>query len=92
MSIYISLFAIAISVIYATKLQELSEVTTYVQIQSIVNQECTNPGRQVAVATKFFTPDICGTSVWKLLYITLLAPEDLRWVIWLENLYTTALN
>jgi len=51
---YISLFAVAIPVNYTTEFHELFEVTKYVQIQRTVNQECTNPGRQVAMATKFF--------------------------------------
>ena len=83
---YFSLFTVAIPANYTTEFQELFEVTTYVQIQRTVNQVCTNPGRQVAMATKFFTPDICGSSVWNLLNVILLVPDVLRWLIWLENL------
>jgi len=90
-SLYISLFT-AIPVNYTSEFQELFEVTTYVEIQRTVKQECTNPGRQVAMATKFFTPDICGSSVWNLLNVIFLAPEVLRYLICLENLSTTALN
>jgi hypothetical protein len=41
---------------------------------------CTNPGRQVARATKFCTvaPNISGFSVWTFLHITLLAPRIFR--------------
>jgi hypothetical protein len=41
---------------------------------------CTNPGCQVPMSTKFcvVVPNICGSSVWKLLRVTLLAPRILR--------------
>jgi len=44
-------------------------------------QRCTNPGRQVAVETKFCTmaPNIFGSSVWNLFYVTLLEPIILKW-------------
>jgi len=40
-----------------------------------------NAGRQVAVATKFCTvaPNICGSSVYNLLYVAFLTPNILRW-------------
>jgi hypothetical protein len=46
-------------------------------------QGCTNPGCQVAVATKFCTvaPNICGFLVWNLSYVTLQAPRILRWFL-----------
>jgi hypothetical protein len=42
-----------------------------------------NPGCQVAWATKSCTvvPTICGYSVWTFLYLTLLAPGFLKWVL-----------
>jgi hypothetical protein len=46
-------------------------------------QGCTNPGRPVAMATKFFKvmPDICGFSVWALFRVIFLAPRILRWLL-----------
>ena len=46
-------------------------------------QGCTNPGRQFARATKFCTVihNICGSPVWFLLVITLLAFTVLKWLI-----------
>jgi hypothetical protein len=39
-------------------------------------KSCKNPGRQVARATKFCTvaPNVCGSSVWNLPYVTTLVP------------------
>jgi hypothetical protein len=59
-----------------------------------LTQGCTNRGRQVARDTKFCRvwPNICGSSVWNMLHITLLAPIILRWLLdVLENLFTPAL-
>ena len=41
-------------------------------------QGCTNPGHQVARATKFCTvaPNICGSSVWYLLDVTVLMQRN----------------
>jgi hypothetical protein len=52
-----------------------------VESSTSLHQECTNPGWQVTVATKFCTvaPNICGSSVWNLLYVICLAPIILRW-------------
>jgi len=52
---------------------------TFPQIYTIAQgRGCTHPRRQVAVATKLCTvaPNICGSSVWNLLQITLLTPES----------------
>ena len=48
-----------------------------------MDQRLTNPGLQVAGATKFFTvvPNICGSSVWKFLHFALLVPRVLRWFL-----------
>ena len=45
-------------------------------------QRCTNPGRQVAMATEFCTvaSNICVFSVRNLLHVTLLVPIILRWL------------
>jgi hypothetical protein len=47
------------------------------------NKGCTNPGRQVAMATKFWMvrPNICGFSVRNLLHVTLLAPVIFIWLL-----------
>jgi hypothetical protein len=42
-----------------------------------------SPGRQVAMATKFWTvvPNICGSSVQNLFYVAFLTPGILRWLV-----------
>lgn len=44
------------------------------------DQWCTNPRHQLTMATKFFkiAPNICGSSVWNLLCVTILAPKIWR--------------
>jgi hypothetical protein len=44
---------------------------------------CTNPGRQDAIATKYFTvaPNVYGSSVWFLHLVTILAPRNTRRVL-----------
>ena len=44
---------------------------------------CKNPGRQVTRATKLFivAPNVCGSPVCNLLYVTLLAPRILRLIL-----------
>ena len=51
----------------------------YVNIQITVVQECTNPGRQFAVATKLCKVAFinCGSSV---LHVIFSAPRILRWL------------
>jgi len=41
----------------------------------------TSPGHQVACTTQLcmLVPNICGSSVWNLHHVTLLAPLFLRW-------------
>jgi len=53
-----------------------------------VRQGCPNSGLHVAWSTKFCTvvSDICGSSVWNLLHVRLLAPRMLKcflyfWII-----------
>jgi hypothetical protein len=48
-----------------------------------VCQRCTNPGNQIARATTFpsVARNICGSSGWKLLQVTLLGPGILRWLL-----------
>jgi hypothetical protein len=43
----------------------------------VLKEGCTNPGRQVAVATKLrtVTRNVCKSSLWNLLHLTLLAPS-----------------
>jgi hypothetical protein len=50
----------------------------------------TNPGRQVARATTFCTvaPNICGSSVWNLLHVTLQVPRILK-NVWTSGYYTS---
>ena len=50
------------------------------QINLFLIQGCTNPGRQVAVATKFcaVAPNICGSSVWNLLLVISMVHRILR--------------
>lgn len=46
-------------------------------IMFLVMQGYTNPGQQVAMVTTFciVVPHICGSAVWKLLHVMLLAPR-----------------
>jgi hypothetical protein len=48
---------------------------------SCLDQGCTNPGCQVATATKFcmVAPNICGCLVQNLLFVTILAHTVLIW-------------
>ena len=48
----------------------------------VVKEGCTNHGCQVAKATKLYkvANNICGLSVWKVLYVTLLSPRILRYL------------
>jgi len=58
-------------------------------------QEFTNPGRQVAMATKFCTvaPNICQPLEWNLHNVKFLAFRILRWLVDLgENLCTSGLK
>jgi hypothetical protein len=45
-------------------------------------QGCTNAGHQVAVVTKVCTVvrNVCGSSVWNLLHVNVLAPRILKWL------------
>ena len=47
-----------------------------------LDKEYTNPGQWIAQETQFcvVAPNICGSSVWNFLYITLLAPRILMWL------------
>jgi len=49
----------------------------------VLMQGCTSPVHQVAMATRMFAvpPNICGSSAGNLLYVTLLAPRILRWLL-----------
>lgn len=49
----------------------------------LLHQACTNPGRQIAWATKYCTvaPNIFGSSVWNSCHVTIPAPRILRWVL-----------
>jgi len=44
---------------------------------------CTHPTSQIAQVTKFcmVAHNICGTSVWNLFHVTLLAPRILKWIL-----------
>jgi hypothetical protein len=50
---------------------------------------CTYPRPQFARGTNFYAvaSNICGSAVWKLLYITLLAPRFLRWLLDFWKIY-----
>jgi hypothetical protein len=49
----------------------------------MLNQGCTSSGSQVAVTTSFCTvaPNICGSSVWNLLHVTLQGFRNLKWLL-----------
>ena len=50
---------------------------------SSIDQECRNPWRQVAWATEFcaMTLNVCGSSVWNMVHVTLLGCRILRWIL-----------
>ena len=50
---------------------------------TVLHARCTNAGCQVIWATEFWMliPNICGSSVWNLLHITLLVPRILSWLL-----------
>ena len=50
------------------------------QGNDILDQGCTNFGRQVATEFCTLAPNICGSSVWYLLHVRLLATGILRWL------------
>ena len=56
----------------------------------ILQQGCRDPGRQKFVSWILICLMlICGSSVWNLHYVTVLAPRILRWLLdFLENFYT----
>jgi hypothetical protein len=58
-------------------------VMTLCRVINCVMQGCTNPERQVAVATAFCTaePNICGSSVGNFFHVTFLASRILRWLL-----------
>jgi hypothetical protein len=53
---------------------------SFIDAVGSLDQGCTNPGHQVAVATNFLTlvPDIFGSSIKNLLHVTFVAPIILR--------------
>jgi hypothetical protein len=53
-----------------------------------VQQGCMNPGHQVAQAAKFcmVALSMCGSWMWKSLYITLLAPRMSRWLLEVQKI------
>jgi len=55
----------------------------------LLEEGCTYPGPQVAEGTSFYSvaSSICGSAVWKLLYITLLVPRSLQWLLEFWKIY-----
>ena len=53
-----------------------------------ISEEFLNPGHQVSWVTKFcmVAPYICGSSVWNLLYVTLLMRRILRWLLFFRKI------
>ena len=51
-------------------------------------QGCTNSEHQVSRATKYITmvTNICGSSVWRYIQVTLLVPKTLKWLVDLQNM------
>ena len=48
-----------------------------------LNQGCTNPNHQVVRMNKFCAvpPNVCGSSLWDLYHVTILASRILRWLL-----------
>ena len=57
-----------------------SKGTALLSYFDISNAGFTNHGSQTAAATKFFKvgPSICGSSMWNLIYVTLLLSRNMR--------------
>ena len=55
----------------------------------LLEEGCTYPRSQVAKGTNFYAvaSNICGSALWKLLYITLLAPRFLQWLLDFWKIY-----
>jgi hypothetical protein len=53
-------------------------------MQQKIGQGCKTPECQVTRGNKFcrVAPKICGSSVWNLLHVTLLAPTILMWLLY----------
>jgi hypothetical protein len=70
--------------VWETAVQSLSDSIPCVHtlLAKVKRLEETNPGLQFARVTTFCTvvPNICGSSVLNLLYVTLLAPMILGWL------------
>jgi hypothetical protein len=73
--------------------QRTTKPLVYSLVSVILIQGCTNPGHQVAVATKFGIkmPNICLSSVRKLLHVTIPAPRILRLRLDFKEMCTPAL-
>ena len=69
--------------IYSNKVTCWFQLHEMSHSQIIFLQGCTIVGCQVTVVTKFcmVVPDVCGSSVWNLLHVILLAPGNLRWLL-----------
>ena len=63
--------------------QQLSGFSGRATKLQALRQGCTNPGRQITMATTFCTvpPNICGSPLESLLRVTLLAARILRWFL-----------
>jgi len=48
-----------------------------------------NPDRQVTRTTKFIkvATNICGSSIWRYIQVTLLAPKTLKWFVDFQNMF-----
>jgi hypothetical protein len=55
----------------------------YTHVTSSANQGCTNPGHQAFWASKFCTvaTNICLSSAWSSIHMTLPAPRTFRWLL-----------
>lgn len=51
--------------------------------KTFILQGCTNHGRKVFLATKFYmlTPNVCESSVWNMIHVTLLEPGIVWWLL-----------
>jgi hypothetical protein len=72
-------------------LYKSKESEVYFNNDHYLDQGYTNPGLQVARATKFFAvaPNVCGSSVWMLLQVALLVSRILSLRVDFRKIYST---
>ena len=76
---------------YIIKVGNLETKVNPVKPKSRWKQGCTYPWHQVAQRTIFcmLAPNICGSSIWNLFHVSVLAPKTFRWFLDFWKTYRT---